>query len=117
MKKLETRSAMLSKHHLEALKQPTILAECENVALRAAKENVDHLGLLLQLCELELLDRERRAAVRRLKRVVGGSEWPEPPDHTRTRGKRLAGARRAVTFAPQRLGSHAQTCLSGPFQK
>jgi len=26
-----------------------------------------HLGFLLQLCELELLDRERRAAARRLK--------------------------------------------------
>ncbi len=31
------------------------------------QENVDHLGFLLQLCELELLDRERRAAARRLK--------------------------------------------------
>ena len=32
-----------------------------------AKENADHLSFLLQLCELELLDRERRAAARRLK--------------------------------------------------
>ena len=31
------------------------------------RENVDHLGFLLQLCELELLDRERRAAERRLQ--------------------------------------------------
>ena len=37
-------------------------AECEKVAARCAKENVDHLGFLLQLCELELLERERRAA-------------------------------------------------------
>lgn len=29
--------------------------------------NVDHLAFLLQLCELELIDRERRASERRLK--------------------------------------------------
>jgi DNA replication protein DnaC len=67
VKTIETKSAVLLKHHLKALKLPTILAECEKVALRAARENVDHLGFLLQLCELELLDRERRAAARRLK--------------------------------------------------
>ena len=55
---------MLLKHHLKALKLPTMTAECEKVAARCAKENVDHLGFLLQLCELELLERERRAAGR-----------------------------------------------------
>ena len=34
---------------------------------RAAQENLDHLAFLLQLCELELIDREGRAAERRLK--------------------------------------------------
>ena len=34
---------------------------------RCAKENVDHLGFLLQLCEQELIGREKRAADRRLK--------------------------------------------------
>ena len=58
---------MLLKHHLKALKLPTMTAECEKVAARCARENVDHLGFLLQLCELELLERERRAAARRLK--------------------------------------------------
>jgi DNA replication protein DnaC len=67
VKKIETKSAVLLKHHLKALKLSTILAECEKVAQRCAKENVDHLGFLFQLCELELLDRERRAAARRLK--------------------------------------------------
>ena len=67
MKKLATQSTVLLKHHLKALKLPTMTAECEKVAARCAKENVDHLGFLLQLSELELLDRERRAAVRRLK--------------------------------------------------
>ena len=67
MKKTETKSTVLLKHHLKALKLPTMHAECEKVARRCAAENVDHLGFLLQLCELELIERERRAAERRLK--------------------------------------------------
>ena len=67
MKKLETKSLVLLQHHLKALKLPTILAECQKIATRCAKDNVDHLGFLLQLCELELIDREKRAAERRLK--------------------------------------------------
>jgi DNA replication protein DnaC len=41
--------------------------ECEKIAGRCAADNADHLAFLLQLCELELIDRERRAADRRLK--------------------------------------------------
>jgi DNA replication protein DnaC len=67
MIKTQTKSLVLLKHHLKTLKLPTIHGECEKVAARCAKENVDHLGFLLQLCEMELLDRERRAAERRLK--------------------------------------------------
>jgi DNA replication protein DnaC len=67
MRKLETKSAVLLKHHLKALRLPTMNAECEKVARRCAAEDVDHLGFLLQLCELELIERERRAAQRRLK--------------------------------------------------
>ena len=63
----DTKSTVLLKHHLKHLKLPTMLAECEKVATRAGKENLDHLAFLLQLCELELIDRERRAAERRLK--------------------------------------------------
>jgi len=74
MKELETQSTVLLKHHLKALKLPTISAECEKVSARCARENVDHLGFLLQLSELELLDRERRAAARRLK----GARFPTP---------------------------------------
>jgi DNA replication protein DnaC len=37
------------------------------VAAQAAADNADYLSYLLQLCELELLDREKRAAERRLK--------------------------------------------------
>jgi DNA replication protein DnaC len=63
----QTKSTVLLKHHLKALKLPTMHSECEKIAARCAKENVDLLGFLLQLCEQELLDRERRAADRRLK--------------------------------------------------
>ncbi len=67
MKRTETKSVVLLQHHLKALKLPTILGECQKIASRCAKDNVDHLGFLLQLCELELIDREKRAAERRLK--------------------------------------------------
>jgi len=62
-----TKSTVLVKHHLKQLKLPTMHAECEKTAARAASENLDHLAFLLALCELELIDRERRAAERRLK--------------------------------------------------
>lgn len=66
MKKTETKSMVLLQHHLKSLRLPTILSECQKVASRCASENVDHLAFLLQLCELELIERERRAAQRRL---------------------------------------------------
>ena len=37
------------------------------MAARCARENNDHVGFLLQSCERELLERETRAAQRRLK--------------------------------------------------
>jgi len=67
MKKLETKSTVLLKHHLKALKMPCMHDECEKIAARCATENVDHLGFLLQLSEQELIGREKRAAERRLK--------------------------------------------------
>ncbi len=84
MKKIETKSTVLLKHHLKALKLPTMTAECEKVAARCARENVDHLGFLLQLCELELLERERRAAARRLK--AARFPTPKAPGRVRLRG-------------------------------
>jgi DNA replication protein DnaC len=61
------KSTVLLKHHLKALRLPTMQSESERIALRCAAENVGHLGYLLQLTELELLERERKAAERRLK--------------------------------------------------
>ena len=67
MNKTETKSTVLLQHHLKALKLPTMHAECEKIAQRCAADNADHLAFLLQLCELELIERERKAAERRLK--------------------------------------------------
>ena len=63
----KTKCTVLVKHHLKALKLPTMGEECEKVASQAAIENLDHLAYLQRLCELELIERERRAAERRLK--------------------------------------------------
>ena len=54
VKTLETKQVVLLHHHLKALRLPTIGAEAEKVAARAAADNQDHLAYLLQLCELEL---------------------------------------------------------------
>ena len=67
MKKTDTTSTVLLKHHLKQLKLPTMHNECEKVAQRCAADNADHLAYLLQLSELELIERERKAAERRLK--------------------------------------------------
>ena len=99
MKKIETKSLVLLKHHLEAVRMPTLHGECEKVAPRCATDNVDHLSYLLQLCELELIERERRAAERRLKaaiedrggasrrpwRLDGGGGTPDPDPRRRQR--------------------------------
>jgi DNA replication protein DnaC len=63
----KTESTVLLKHHLKTLKLPTMLAEAEKIAQRCAADNADHLAFLLQLVELELIERERKAAERRLK--------------------------------------------------
>ena len=67
MKSIETKSLVLLQHHLKMLRLPTMHDECEKLATRCAQESVDHLAFLLQLCEMELLDREKRSAQRRLR--------------------------------------------------
>ena len=58
---------VLLHHHLKKLRLPTFLAEYEKVARQCATENVDHIRYLLRLCELELIERERRMVERRIK--------------------------------------------------
>jgi len=54
-------------HYLKKLKLPTFLAEHARVAHQCARENVDHIGYLMRLTELELIERERRMIERRIK--------------------------------------------------
>ena len=58
---------LLLKHYLKKLKLPTILREYEAVAAACAKDNADYVRFLLRLAEREALDREKRAAERRVK--------------------------------------------------
>ncbi len=58
---------VLLEAHLKALRLPTFLREYDKVARQCAQEGVDHPRYLLRLSELELLDREQRAAERRIK--------------------------------------------------
>jgi hypothetical protein len=60
---------LLLAHHLKALKLPTFWREHDKLARQCAAENVDHMGYLLRLAELELLDRERRLVERRIRQA------------------------------------------------
>jgi len=67
MKPSRTVNLLLLKHHLRALCLTTVCAECEKAAKQCAADGIDHLGYLARVCELELIERERKAAARRLK--------------------------------------------------
>jgi DNA replication protein DnaC len=58
---------VLLEHYLKLLRLPTFGREYDKVAQQCAQEDVDHPRYLLRLCELELLDRERRATERRIR--------------------------------------------------
>jgi DNA replication protein DnaC len=58
---------VLLHHHLKKLRLPTFLAEYTKLAWQCAAENKDHVPYLLRLCELELIERERRMIERRIK--------------------------------------------------
>jgi len=58
---------LLLGHHLGKLRLPTIRREWEGAAASCAKEGRDYGAFLLQLTERELIEREQRAAQRRIK--------------------------------------------------
>jgi DNA replication protein DnaC len=62
-----TPPMVLLDHYLGQLKLPTIRREYKSLALQCAQERADYPAYLLRLAERELLDRERRAAERRIK--------------------------------------------------
>jgi DNA replication protein DnaC len=63
---------ILLKHHLKKLRLPTMGREWEAVAAGCAKEGRDYGEFLLGLTERELIEREQRAAQRRVK----GAKFP-----------------------------------------
>ena len=62
-----SKSTMLLEHHLKQLKLPTMLREYPSLAAACTSDRSDYPTYLLRLCERELLDREQRAAERRIK--------------------------------------------------
>ena len=58
---------VLLQHHLKKLRLPTFLGEYSKLAQQCAAEKKDHVQYLLRLCELELIERERRMIERRIK--------------------------------------------------
>ena len=61
-------------HHLKKLRLPTFLSEHDKLARQCAAEGKDHVQYLLRLCELELIERERRMIERR------SLSWSAPAD-------------------------------------
>lgn len=58
---------VLLDHYLKQLKLPTMLREYQSVAAVCARESQDHIAYLARLVERELIEREQRAAQRRIK--------------------------------------------------
>jgi DNA replication protein DnaC len=58
---------VLLQHHLKKLRLPTFNIEYAKLARQCASEGKDHVQYLLRLCELELIERERRMIERRIK--------------------------------------------------
>jgi DNA replication protein DnaC len=63
----KSKSTVLLQHHLKQLRLPTFLREYEKVANVCRTEKTDYHTYLLRLAELETIDRERRAAERRIR--------------------------------------------------
>jgi DNA replication protein DnaC len=61
------RATVLLDHYLKQLKLPAMLREYHPMAQACAKEGQDHITYLLRLSERETLEREQRAAERRIR--------------------------------------------------
>jgi len=63
-------ATVLLSHHLKALKLPVFLREHQKIAAQCAQEKGDYARFLLELAELELIERERKRAERRVKEAA-----------------------------------------------
>jgi DNA replication protein DnaC len=61
------KPTLLLEHYLKKLKLTTMLREYASMAVVCQKDRTDFMTYLLRLAERELLDREKRAAERRIK--------------------------------------------------
>lgn len=61
------KPTLLLEHYLKKVKLPTMLREYASLAIVCRDDRCDYPTYLLRLTERELLDRERRAAERRIK--------------------------------------------------
>jgi DNA replication protein DnaC len=59
--------SVLLSHHLKALRLPVFLREYQKVAAQCAKEKRDAARFLLELCERELIEREKKGSERRVR--------------------------------------------------
>jgi len=64
---MTSKPTLLLEHHLKQLKLPSFLREYEKMATLCGQERADYQTYLLRLAEVELVDREQRAAERRVK--------------------------------------------------
>ncbi len=64
---MSDKPTVLLEHYLKQLKLPTMLREYAAIAASCGKERLDYATFLLRLAEREVIDREQRAAERRLK--------------------------------------------------
>lgn len=65
---VETPQVLLE-HYLKLLRLPSFSREYDKVAGQCAHEGIDHPRYLLRLCELEVMDRERRSMERRIRQA------------------------------------------------
>jgi hypothetical protein len=87
---------VLLQHHLRKLKLPTFQSGHAKLARQCAAEGKDHVQYLLRLCELELIERERRMVERRIKAASATGLGPvaaswRTPGHQEPRQLRLHG--------------------------
>jgi DNA replication protein DnaC len=64
---MNDKPAVLIEYYLKKLKLPTILREHASMAVVCRSEGSDYQTYLMRLAERELLDREKRAAERRVR--------------------------------------------------
>ena len=80
---MTSKATVLLEHHLKQLKLPTFHREYAPMAALCSKEKSDYTTYLLKLAEREVIDREKRAAERRIQAarfpvIRTSTSWPSP---------------------------------------